>query len=187
MTGAVFRRQSKDPLEFYETPPSAVHTIRPHLPRFSSVLDPCCGKGSLLRATGLPPAMCFGIEINKNHHEANARGRIYFRDALDSVSWPDADAILVNPPYSHAATFVQRALYEARSGVTVAFLLRLAFLESFTRFQLHAKHPSDVFVFSERPSFSGNGKTDSAAYAWFVWGPGRGGRWQVLPPASRGK
>jgi hypothetical protein len=28
-----------------------------------------------------------------------------------------------------------------------------------------------------RPSFTPDGKTDSAAYAWLVWGPGRGGRW----------
>jgi hypothetical protein len=38
----------------------------------------------------------------------------------------------------------------------------------------------DVYVLSKRPSFSGNGKTDATAYAWFLFGPGRGGRWQVL-------
>jgi hypothetical protein len=30
--------------------------------------------------------------------------------------------------------------------------------------------------------------TDSIEYAWFVWGPGRGNRWQILPmPAERGR
>lgn len=30
--------------------------------------------------------------------------------------------------------------------------------------------------------------TDSIEYAWFVWGPGRGNRWSILPmPAERGR
>lgn len=29
-------------------------------------------------------------------------------------------------------------------------------------------------------NIEGHGKTDSAAYAWFVWGPGRGNRWHIL-------
>ncbi len=48
--------------------------------------------------------------------------------------------------------------------------------------------PCDVFVLSRRPSFLGNGMTDSSAYAWFVWGPGRGGRWSLLktPETTKG-
>ena len=37
--------------------------------------------------------------------------------------------------------------------------------------------PADLYPLASRPSFTPDGKTDSAAYAWLVWGPGRGGRW----------
>jgi hypothetical protein len=49
-------------------------------------------------------------------------------------------------------------------------------------------------VLPRRPSFYSRpegrtGSTDSSAYGWFVWGPGRGGRWQILdvePAPKRG-
>jgi hypothetical protein len=86
----------------------------------------------------------------------------------------------MNPPYSQAKAFVQRAISEAAPNRgTVAALLRLAFMEGQARAEFHKWNPSDVFVLKKRPSFAG-GRTDSCAYAWFVWGPGRGGRWQVL-------
>ena len=49
----------------------------------------------------------------------------------------------------------------------------------------HDAHPADLYVLSRRPSFIGTG-SDTAAYAWWVWGPGRGGRYQVLAcPSAR--
>lgn len=93
---------------------------------------------------------------------------------------------------------------------TVAALLRLGFLESRERVAFHREHPADVFIFASRPSFIDpqawrpcprciggtkpreekctrcagktqiKGGSDSTAYAWFVFGPGRGGRWAVL-------
>ncbi len=64
---------------------------------------------------------------------------------------------------------------------TVAALLRLGFLASATRKNLFATVGiPDVYVLAHRPSFTGNGKTDGADYAWCVWGPGLGGRVQRL-------
>jgi len=42
-------------------------------------------------------------------------------------------------------------------------------LESKKRKDFWQRHPvNGLYVLSERPSFTG-GKTDAAAYAWFVW------------------
>lgn len=173
------RRQSKDELEFYETPESATKAILPHLPAFSSVLDPCCGKGALLRAIDRPRGFRLGIEINRAHHEAETVGMISCRDALGPERWPYADLIAMNPPYSLGLAFFERAIRESR-GATIAVLLRLGFLESRQRASFLRAHPPDVYVFSKRPSFSGDGNTDATPYAWFVCGPARGGRWFLL-------
>lgn len=98
------------------------------------------------------------------------------RAALEG--WPFAlrgapDWIVGNPPFTGAEAHVRMALREASVGV--AFLLRLAFLESAARIPFWREHPAaDVHVLSRRPSFTGSG-TDSAAYGWFVWRRGYAG------------
>jgi hypothetical protein len=41
-------------------------------------------------------------------------------------------------------------------------------------------HKPDVFVLSDRPSFTENGKTDASEYGYWVWGPGTTGIWRPL-------
>ena len=94
------------------------------------------------------------------------------------------DVVCGNPPYADALAHVVQAL---RVAPVVALLLRLNFLGSKKRRDFWARHPADVYVLSERPSFDGEG-TDATEYAWFVWGQcGAGpGRIQVLgPPETR--
>ncbi|MDP9037111.1 MAG: hypothetical protein M3O50_20120 [Myxococcota bacterium] len=119
-----------------------------------------------------------GIELDAARASL-ARGKgheVTAGDAL-SLAWPAADIIVANPPYRHAMAFVVRALSEARGEV--AFLLRLNWLGSLKRAAFHREHPSDIYVIPRRPSFTG-GKVDATEYAWYVWGPGRGGRWHIL-------
>jgi hypothetical protein len=62
---------------------------------------------------------------------------------------------------------VEHALAHANEGV--AFLLRLAFLESKGRRELFKRGGLyKVVVLSSRPSFA-HGRTDSSAYGMFVW------------------
>ena len=92
--------------------------------------------------------------------------------------------IITNPPFYLAEQFVRKSL---SCATHVAMLLRLAFLETRKREALHEEFPSDVYVLSRRPSFMSNGATDSCAYAWFVWGPGRGNRWEILKTPQTNK
>lgn len=90
-------------------------------------------------------------------------------DGLDLDVRPPYDLIVGNPPYSHAEAHIRHALSLVDRGGYVAFLLRLAMLESVRRRPLWAETPlRSVHVLSARPSFTGGG-TDSAAYGWFVW------------------
>lgn len=85
---------------------------------------------------------------------------------------PEPDVILGNPPYSHALAFAARCLEVAAGRAWVLLLLRLAFLETEERASFLRRNPPDVYPLSRRPSFTGDGHTDGAAAAWFVWPPG---------------
>jgi hypothetical protein len=215
-----------DEEDFYPTPAWVTRAILPHLPPFWQVLDPCAGDGAMLDAIGEVPVsnrngarfdhICSvtlrGFELHEGR--AHAAGHLVdCRDALSADGWGFFDLAILNPPFSLAEDFVRRALGEAApQRATVAALLRLAFLEGGGRVPLHREHPSDVFVFANRPSFIDpqafrpcprckggkvprpdevrcvrclgktqiKGGSDSSAYGWFVFGPGRGGRWSVL-------
>lgn len=181
------RRQSADPLEFYPTPsettkailrrvvaPVALRTER------LRVLDPCCGEGAILDAVRdtFDCVSCTGIELDEARA---AKAGATHANALEA-EWPASDAIVVNPPFSLAMPFVVRAIEDDTAAVR-CFLLRLAFLEGQCRAAFHKQYPSDIFVLPKRPSFSADGRSDSSAYAWFVWGLGYGGRWSILGDA----
>lgn len=175
---ATRKRRADRGFDFYETPTPAVEAILPYLPCAVDVLDPCAGRGailSVLEKRGIGPSVR-GFEIDPSH---GPRANVGLRDALALDSWGGPALVVMNPPFVLALEFVERALVEVRRGGTVAALLRLGFLESAKRVAFHGAHPSDVYVLARRPSFTG-GRTDNAAYAWFLWGPGRGGRWSVL-------
>lgn len=181
------QRVERAELDYYPTPAWCVDAIKPFLCPGRSVLDPACGQGELLIHFGVSgETSLLGIELDGLRAlaaERIATQRVIEADAL-AVDWPKVDLVICNPPFSLSLEFVEKSLQQQLPHTTHAFLLRLSFLESRERRALHKLHPSDVYVLSERPKFRPNrhGKmaTDSITCAWFVWGPGRGGRWSVL-------
>lgn len=178
--------RKRRPLDDYPTPGWAIDVILPHLPLDGVVLEPACGAGAILAHlldAGVPNALARGIEIDAGRaEEARALGvHVAAQDALDGDpgSWGSPHLIITNPPFRRALPFVERALREVAPGGVVAMLLRIGFIEGKDRRPFHQAHPADLYVLSRRPSFTGGG-SDTAAYAWWVWGPGRGGRYQVL-------
>lgn len=87
------------------------------------------------------------------------------------------DLILGNPPYEYAEEFTRMALRHLAPGGRIVFLFRLAFLEGQDRgVGLWRDYPPyRVDTCSRRPSFTGNGKTDSTAYACYYWQHGHQG------------
>ena len=78
-----------------------------------------------------------------------------------------------NLPRADAEAFIRHSIkiLPLNKSGNLLFLLRLAFLESATRaYGLWAEYPpTDVWICAERPSFTGNGKTDATAYMFSRW------------------
>jgi hypothetical protein len=189
---ATGRGADRRPDDFYSTPGWVTRAILPFLPLTGDVLDPCAGDGAILREISkhtrarnldIEPR---GIELDGGRAAAcEAEHACKHEDAL-YTGWGEPSLIITNPPYSLALAFVVRALKVITpQGGTVAMLLRLAWLASLERAKFHERYPADVYVLPRRPSFTGDGKSDSTDYGWFVWGPGRGGRWQILSVEPR--
>lgn len=76
---------------------------------------------------------------------------------------------ITNPPFDQALPFAQSLVVDLHLPY-VALLLRLGFLASRKRYPFLSTYPPDaIVVLSKRPSFTGDGKTDSYDYGWFVW------------------
>jgi SAM-dependent methyltransferase len=177
-----------NPYEYFETPAWATRSILHQLPKRCRYLDVGCGTGaigSVVAHEGTPWGMVSGIEIDPVlAAKASEVGLcVETGDFLEMPvsEWQDTQVIISNPPYSLALEFLRKSLEIVIPNMgTVAMILRLPFLAAQLRAQFHKDHPSDIFVLPRRPSFTGKG-TDATDYAWFVWGPGRGNRWSILP------
>jgi len=189
--------QAENPHEFYRTPAWAIDAILPVLGTPRTTVDLGCGDGAigtaLRRAWGegctidafeLDPKRALAATHAKLPSGVAAYDDVFEDDLLqiDPADYTGNDLVISNPPFSLAEPFVRVALQLARPGGLVAFLLRLGWLAGQKRAAFHREHPCDVHVLPRRPSFTGR-STDSADYAWLVWGLGRGGRWSILEVA----
>ena len=88
--------------DFYETPDWVTDAILPHLGKFTSALDPCAGKGAILRRVFKhdPRVALFGLEIDPARAALSPDTET--RDACSSLPWPRTELIITNPPFSLA-------------------------------------------------------------------------------------
>jgi len=160
-------------MDTYYTPDALAEALVGLLPLepWRGYLEPHVGGGAFARALRrrMPEAFVYGIDIDPA--AAGLRDCSKAMGGLDflAADWRHGhpDWIIGNPPYRDAEAHVRAALGAARVGV--AFLLRLAMLETHERAPLWRDYPPrKVWVLQERPSFTGSG-TDSCAYGWFWW------------------
>jgi hypothetical protein len=182
--------------EFYPTPRETVLALidSPLLALPGGTwIEPCAGSGRInstvnSRRDDVAWLLC---EIDERHRPAldlTLRDDDVLLPFGDFVlrEWPyrRADVCLMNPPFSHALAFVEVAMKRAR---TVVMLQRIAWMCP-ARAPWLRLHAPDVYAVPKRPSFTGNGATDMAEYAWFVWPEGehdrRLGRVAMLDPAE---
>ena len=90
------------------------------------------------------------------------------QDFIGSLYQPDhCDLIITNPPYSLALEFIEKGLEVSDSSL---WLVRLGFLASRKRKGFFTRNPPDtLLILSARPSFTGDGRTDSSDYCWLGW------------------
>jgi hypothetical protein len=162
---------ARDELDRYYTPPELAAFLVGLLPIEAGVrvLEPSVGGGAFLRAVQdrVPSADLVAIDVDPGAAGLALARQSFVGDFLtDDRPTHGIDWTIGNPPYRDAEAHIRRALDVSRD---VAFLLRLAMLESAGRVPLWRDFPArKVWVLAERPSFTG-GKTDSAAYGWFWW------------------
>ncbi len=153
---ATNRGASRQPRDFYPTPE---HAFKPllecdALPFNTLYYEPAQGDGRLVRWLNESGRWCEGSDLATGTDFLTVTARKEF--------------IITNPPFSLAQEFVTHALALSDN---VMMLLPLGFLGAQKRRDWFvANEPSALFVLSKRPSFTGNGKTYAADYAWFYWG-----------------
>lgn len=171
----------------------------------SALLEPSAGRGAWVEALRpLDPQVIVAVDIDPERvtdllarfpspmdfHVSPELGDFQTREfrAIDRY-----DGVIGNPPFNAAEEHVRAALRLRKRFGVVAFLLRLAFLESKDRIPFWKENPaSKIYVLSERPSFSGlGGSTDNAAYGVFVWATWHKGpteievcSWKTVPAAN---
>jgi DNA modification methylase len=163
------RRRAHDQ---YFTPIKAVETLLKNInihPN-ETVFDPCAGDGDILN-TIYPLTGCIPIgndlfvqkvkwlQEDATNPNTFIKALPVYRDLFD---W-----VITNPPYNNIMPILENSLDRA---LKVVMLLRISFLEPCNnRVELLQKHPPTKIIFLPRISFTGDGKTDNVATAWFVW------------------
>lgn len=169
---ATNRGGSREKLDRYYTPGvlaerlTSLLQIRPS----DRVVEPSCGGGAFVRALLRRTPRVHVYDVDSTAHGLSETPWATCGDFLRApIPERGFDWCVGNPPYRDAHLHVLHSLRFVREGGSVAFLLRLAFLEGRSRFPFWRENPARrVFVLAERPSFTG-GRADSAAYGFFVW------------------
>ena len=161
--------------DHYPTPTALTLVLLKELPQIGgAIIEPCAAEGKIAGILRAHP----GVTSVTTNDIVATMPALYHEDATDpgAAFWlAPADWVVTNPPFNQADQFVRLAWRKARQGV--AMLLRLTYMEpTRKRAQLlksMAPYMSHLIVFSQpRPSFTGNGRTDSTTTAWFVWQTG---------------
>lgn len=153
--------------DFYPTPANATRELLKRINIVSPVLEPCVGRGDMADVLRTDPrvGLVFTNDLDRTH----------LADWHDDATWegfwrtlPPIEYVVTNPPFSKADQILPLAWKYARVGV--AMLLRISYLEPCEgRGAWLAEHPPSKLIVLPRISFTGDGDTDMATCAWFVW------------------
>lgn len=150
-----------------------------------NVLEPSAGAGVFMREAQAqwPRAFVGGFDIEPRANGIVRLDYLAIEPARPSKGWC---LVLGNPPFILAEQFVTHSLAQVYDGGHVAFLLRASFLfDGIDRARGFWREQGACLRYiagiAPRPSFTGNGRTDGAAYMLAIWRRGYRGLPQVLP------
>jgi hypothetical protein len=149
--------------DFYPTPAWGTLALMNHVTFKDHIVEPCCGDGAMSEVL----ATRYKVFSSDLHQRGYGTQKDFF-DIKHRI--PN---LVTNPPFNiaedmltHALTIVDRK---------ICLLLRLAFLESVSRYKkfYSITPPSEVLVFTERLSMYPKGYTvksgGTTSYGWFIW------------------
>lgn len=162
-----------------------------------TILEPSAGLGRFVTASRQywPNADITSVEVREECEEplkSSGSNRVLMGtwEDVNLADVPVPDLIVGNPPYEFAQEHFELALKRVRQpqdghlGGHVAFLLRMAFLNSQARVKTFwDKLPGFRYLLplAQRPSFTGDGKSEHSEYAVYVFNVGYMGLAQILP------
>ena len=178
------RGRKQNTCGYYRTPVSAIMEFllefnkEKQIPWSAArVLDPCAGgddRHSIMpyptaieSITGKDKKYIRTIDIREDSMaEIKAD---YLEYNIDNLG-PRPDVIITNPPFALSHEIIQKSLRDVADDGWVIMLLRLNYLEGQSRKPFWVvTMPQYIFVHSARMSFTDDGKTDSIAYAHYVF------------------
>lgn len=156
------------PRDYYPTPPETTQALVDFLAPLGRlrVLEPCCGEGHIARVLEAAGHDVVASDI---------RDTGYGEGGVDYLAKPEApddayefDAVITNPPFSHAEDVIRRAL---RDAPLVAMLLGNDYWHAASRARLfNSRKPRAVLALTWRPIFLvERGSSPLANMAWTVW------------------
>lgn len=165
--------------DFWPTPRHAVESILEICPPPPGrVLEPAAGDGAIVRVL---------IERGYEVHAMDIRPEVMRHYAglcpitigdwiahanspitVSRIAGGHPESILTNPPFSIGRQFAQACL--TTRPAYLALLLRCNVIGSNPWAPFWLEHPpTGLYPLRQRPSFSGDGKTDASEYAWITW------------------
>lgn len=161
--------------DFYATPIKDIHKFLDFYPlQEGNILEPSAGNGNFVKVLRERESRLHITSVELRQEEFDNLNtysdEVIIGDFLNLDITNKYKTIIGNPPYSLAIEFVEKCLDLLEDEGELILLLRTAFLESKKRHDFWKRNPlNGLYVLSQRPSFTGNGKSDATSYSWFVW------------------
>lgn len=166
--------------ECFETPEWAVEAILEKEILTKMVLDPCCGTGILSEAAKVAGYDVLPLDLNDWGYGISGINFLEMQTLINEAARFDQYSVLMNPPFSKACEFVDRA---KKLGVRkILCFQRFAWWEGALdkgkkRGRWWANNPPNrIYICGERANCwrvdippEGRGSSSPTAHAWFVW------------------
>ena len=169
---ASYRKWERKPADLYPTPVNAVEAIVDVLKtlKVQRVWEPACGDGRIARVLEWHGMDVTGTDLRE--HSGYGVGGINFlyNDPIRKLGLDvgQFDAIITNPPFSHAREFIERSREIAD---VVVMLVKQNYYNTDNRFDFFGEHrPSFFLPLTWRLAFlPERGKSPLMDCAWAVW------------------
>ena len=162
--------------DFYETPAGLTLALASGICVLPGALvaDPCCGGNAILDVLNVirPDLELFGSDIDptKSMVPLDMTNEDHADSFLGTGNNPHFDHIITNVPFSEQDVMVP--ILTARARISAHILVRVSYVEPTKgrSAQMTLAPPHSQLSFGmPRPSFSGDGNTDSVTVAWYSW------------------
>lgn len=172
-TVKAMKNWSRKPADFYPTPYEATIALnKVDMPPPGSIIgEPACGDGAMSRVLSALGYEVVSADLRRTGYGQHGVDFTRLRPRIDT-QFDEVDAIITNPPFSVAASFIRTAISKAPY---VAMLLKSNYWHTKDRLKLYRDHPpSGVYPLTWRLAFlqDERGKSPLMDCTWFVWRDG---------------